>query len=408
MKPLTSRKPRVFIMVGLPARGKTFLARKMARYLSWLGFPTRVFNVGNYRRELLGSQQPAAFFDPGNPDGLAAREQMALAALADLFSWLDGGGEVAIYDATNAVRARRDLLTAACRQRGIEPIFVESVCNDAAIVERNIRATKLSMPDYADVEPDQAVADFRKRIAHYESAYEPMDEPDRSWIKLVDIGERIVLNRIRGYLPSRLVSFLSNLHLEPRPILLSRHGQSEFNEVGRIGGDTSLTASGRAYAERLSTWLQHELSDEVEPQVWTSTLRRTRETAAGLPWGTKALRYLDEIDAGICDGMTYEEIAARWPEDYAARKLDKLRYRYPRGESYQDVIHRLDPVIIELERQRHPVVIIAHQAVLRCLYGYLTDQPRQQVPHLAMPLHTVIRLRPSTYGKDEERIHLGD
>lgn len=393
-------------MVGLPARGKTFLARKMARYLSWLGFPTRVFNVGNYRRQLLGSQQPAAFFDPTNREGLAAREQMALAALADMFSWLDEGGEVAIYDATNAVRSRRDLLTNACRDRGIEPIFVESVCNDQAIVERNIRATKLKMPDYAGIDPDQAVADFRARIAHYESAYEEMDEPDRSWIKLVDIGERIVLNRIRGYLPSRLVSFLSNLHLEPRPILLTRHGQSEFNQMGRIGGDSALTSHGRAYADRLSSWLQTELASADEPQVWTSTLRRTRETASGLPWDTKPLRYLDEIDAGVCDGFTYAEIENRWPDDFAARKIDKLRYRYPRGESYQDVIHRLDPVIIELERQRHPVVVVAHQAVLRCLYGYLTDQPREHVPHLAMPLHTVIRLRPSTYGKDEERVVL--
>jgi hypothetical protein len=46
---------------------------------------------------------------------------------------------------------------------------------------------------------------------------------------------------------------------------------------------------------------------------------------------------------------------------YRARKQDKLRYRYPRGESYLDVIQRLEPVIIELERQRSPVVVIAHQ-----------------------------------------------
>ncbi len=40
---------------------------------------------------------------------------------------------------------------------------------------------------------------------------------------------------------------------------------------------------------------------------------------------------LDEINAGICDGMTYEDIAQRYPEEYAARKKDKLRYRWARG-----------------------------------------------------------------------------
>lgn len=37
-------------MVGLPARGKTYISRKICRYLNWLGFKSRVFNIGNYRR----------------------------------------------------------------------------------------------------------------------------------------------------------------------------------------------------------------------------------------------------------------------------------------------------------------------------------------------------------------------
>lgn len=38
-------------------------------------------------------------------------------------------------------------------------------------------------------------------------------------------------------------------------------------------------------------------------------------------------RALDEIDAGICDGMTYAGIAEKYPDEFAARKADKLRYR---------------------------------------------------------------------------------
>uniref|UniRef100_A0A453IAX2 6-phosphofructo-2-kinase domain-containing protein n=1 Tax=Aegilops tauschii subsp. strangulata TaxID=200361 RepID=A0A453IAX2_AEGTS len=59
--------------------------------------------------------------------------------------------------------------------------------------------------------------------------------------------------------------------------------------------------------------------------------------------------------------MTYDEVKKNKPEEYESRRKDKLRYRYPRGESYLDVIQRLEPVIIELERQRAPVVVIAHQ-----------------------------------------------
>jgi broad specificity phosphatase PhoE/predicted kinase len=406
---LADTDPLVIVMVGLPARGKTFLARKLARYLNWLGRPARVFNVGNYRRRMLGSTQPASFFDPGNPEGYAARRALALAALDDLVAWLRAGrGRVGIYDATNATRERRDLVTARLAEHGLVPLFVESVCTDPAVVEANVRETKLSMPDYAGVNPDEAVTDFRERIAFYERAYEPIDEPERVWVKLVDVGERIVLNRIDGYLPSRIVFFLANLHIVARPILLTRHGESAFNVERRIGGDPSLTERGRGFARWLGETLPELLAGPPgvavgPPRIWTSTLRRTIETASHLPWPSTPLRNLDEIDAGSFDGWTYEEIEDRRSEEAAARRSDKLRYRYPRGESYEDVIQRLDPVIIELERQRDPVAVISHQAVLRCLYGYFTDQPPEACPHLDVPLHTVIRLVPKAYGAEETR-----
>ena len=48
----TSLYPQhVICMVGLPARGKTYIAKKLARYLNWIGINTRVFNVGEYRRQ---------------------------------------------------------------------------------------------------------------------------------------------------------------------------------------------------------------------------------------------------------------------------------------------------------------------------------------------------------------------
>ena len=46
-------------------------------------------------------------------------------------------------------------------------------------------------------------------------------------------------------------------------------------------------------------------------QVWTSTLQRTIETAAQLPYPKLTWKSLDELDAGVCDGMTYEEIEVR-------------------------------------------------------------------------------------------------
>lgn len=53
---------------------------------------------------------------------------------------------------------------------------------------------------------------------------------------------------------------------------------------------------------------------------------------------------------------------------------DIFSFRYTRGESYEDLVARLEPVIMELERQGN-VLLIAHQAVLRCLLAYFLDKP---------------------------------
>jgi broad specificity phosphatase PhoE len=393
-------------MVGLPARGKTFIARKVARYLSWSGHTTRVFNVGAYRRERLGSLHPHSFFDPDNKESDRARTEVAHAALSDLLAWLaKPESQVGIYDATNSTRERRDRVRRECEKAGHQVVFIESVCDDPAIIDANVRQTKLFSPDYVGVPADEAVRDFRLRIEHYARVYEPLGDSEGSFIKIVDVGRTVIAHLIEGYLPARLVFFLLNVHIEPRSIWLTRHGESEYNVEGRIGGDAPLSPRGGIYAERLAQAM-NERSPETPVSVWTSTLQRTTQTALPLRTATRPWRALDEIDSGVCDGMTYSEIAAQLPAEYAARSVDKFRYRYPRGESYQDVIQRLEPVIFELEREQSPVLIIGHQAVLRALYAYMMDQPPEACPRIPLPLHTLIELTPTAYGCDEQRFEL--
>ena len=47
---------------------------------------------------------------------------------------------------------------------------------------------------------------------------------------------------------------------------------------------------------------------------------------------------LDEINAGVCDGLTLTEINEKFPFVNDERKNDKLGFHYPRGESYLDVL----------------------------------------------------------------------
>ncbi len=404
-RPRRGRK-HLIAMVGLPARGKTFTARKLVGYLGWLGYPTRSFNVGERRRAELGAGQSHEFFDPANRDAAARRQVLAETTLEDAFAFLGEGGRIAIFDATNGTRERRMRITDRCREADVDLLFVELENDDPVSLEENVREAKLSSPDYAGVPVEAALADFRARIAHYEADYERLSEVDGSWIRLERRGRLVVIHDVHGWIPGRIVSFLTNLQVTRRPIWLTRHGESTYNVEGRIGGDPPLSARGHAYAKRLAEHVREHAAELAELDVWTSTLRRARETAAPLGLEAGDWRALDEIDAGSRDGLTYAEIEARHPDEHAAREADKLRWRYPRGESYEDVVQRLDRVIVELERYRTPVLVIAHRAVLRVLYAYFRQLPIEQAPHVEMPLHTVVKLTPTAYGCLEERVAL--
>jgi broad specificity phosphatase PhoE len=392
----------VVAMVGLPARGKSYLARRVAQYLSWLGYRARAFNVGQYRRAAVGAKVTPEFFDEANVEVATVRRAIAMEALEDLLGWLDQGGEVAVYDATNTTLDRRNAIWERVRvQRGFDLVFLEILCDYDDQIEENIRRTKILGPDYVGVDPEAAVADFLRRIEVYKRSYQPVGEADRSYIKLINLGEKVVANRLRGYLPSRILYYLLNLHTTPRDIYLTRHGESVFNLENRIGQDPPLSERGLRYARALARFF------EGRPvKTYTSMLSRTIQTAMFLGSEPIALSALDEIDAGLCEGLTYEEIAAQFPAEAAARKKDKFAYRYPQGESYLDVIRRLEPALIELERQTADVLVIGHQAINRALYGYFIGKAREDIPHLDMPLHTVIRLRPEGYGWSEERFLL--
>ncbi|WLF78856.1 Fructose-2,6-bisphosphatase [Lodderomyces elongisporus] len=399
------------VMVGLPARGKSLISQKIVRYLSWLSIKSKCFNVGSYRREVAKDTViNADFFDPQNPEGLNYRKQAIDTAIIDMMKWFsEENGVVGILDATNSTRKRRDMILRLCRENHIEPMFLESWCDDKELILQNIADVKTTSPDYVEKSSEFATKDFLKRIELYETVYETMDsvkDANLSFIKLVNVNAQIILNRIETYLESRIVYYVMNLHIKPRSIWLSRHGESEFNLTGQIGGDANLSERGWKYAKKLPELVLKSLGEDLQHTnltVWTSTLKRTQQTASFLPYKKLQWKALDELDAGECDGMTYEEIEVNYPEDFKARDDDKYEYRYRGGESYRDIVIRLEPIIMELERQEN-ILIITHQAVLRCLYAYFMNVPQEESPWMSIPLHTLIKLEPRAYSTLVSRI----
>uniref|UniRef100_A0AAX7UHZ1 6-phosphofructo-2-kinase domain-containing protein n=1 Tax=Astatotilapia calliptera TaxID=8154 RepID=A0AAX7UHZ1_ASTCA len=380
--------PTLIVTVGLPARGKTYISKKLTRYLNWIGVPTRAF---------------ASIFFLFRK----VRVKCASAALNDVREYLtEDGGQVAVFDATNTTRERRETILEFAEQNGFKVFFVESVCEDPDVIQENIVQVKLDSPDYTNCNTEEAVEDFMKRIKCYENSYETLDEildRDLSYIKIMDVGQRYLVNRVLDHIQSRIVYYLMNIHITPRSIYLCRHGESELNVKGRIGGDSGLTIRGKEFAKKLSHFIQEQNISDLK--VWTSQMKRTIQTAEALNVPYEQWKVLNEIDAGVCEELMYEEIQRNYPLEFALRDQDKYRYRYPKGESYEDLVQRLEPVIMELERQEN-VLVICHQAVLRCLLAYFLDKTAEELPYLKCPLHTVLKLTPVAYGCKVESISL--
>ncbi|CAD8177796.1 unnamed protein product [Paramecium pentaurelia] len=403
-------------MVGLPARGKTYISRKLHRYLNWLGYNCKVFNIGNYRREICGTECDKSFFDSKNEQATKARNECAQMALNDLINYLNSDGEIAIFDGTNTTKERRNMVQCSLLQQcqNVQTLWIESICDDADVIQNNIRLTKLNNPDYVSMNPEDATKDFLGRIKMYEEVYQKIDlDENLSFIKLINIGEDIQIHKVKGYLLSKIISYLMNLHIYPRPIYLTRHGGSTFNQENRVGGDCDLSQQGIQYSEQLGKFLLDEFpTQEQRNQIHclTSTMKRATHTAEIvcniLKINYLQLKTLDEINVGICDGLTYTQIAIQFPEDFAERKVNKLTYRYPRGESYLDLISRIEPIIYEIERSREPVLVIGHQAILRCLYAYFHRNEISEVPQLEIPIHAIIKLTPAAYYCEEIRIKI--
>jgi 6-phosphofructo-2-kinase / fructose-2,6-biphosphatase 2 len=82
------------------------------------------------------------------------RELAAQEAFNDILKWYAEKGVVAILDATNSNKKRREWIVSKCKEKGIRLMFVESICDNEELVLSNILDVKVSSPDYIGQDPE--------------------------------------------------------------------------------------------------------------------------------------------------------------------------------------------------------------------------------------------------------------
>ncbi|KAI0078320.1 bifunctional 6-phosphofructo-2-kinase/fructose-2,6-bisphosphate 2-phosphatase [Panus rudis PR-1116 ss-1] len=425
------------VTVGLPARGKTHISRALERYLRWTGVKTQVISLGDYRRKVLGGAQklPPDYFSLGekSPETMQLRQRIQDGCEQLIWDFFNSGGQVVIYDANNGRVELRQKLAEKFDPAGIHVIFLESLCDNEEIIMQNIRSVKISSPDYRGWDPEKAVADYYQRIKNHETHYEPVEEITWPSIRILNVGEKIMVNQIRGYLQSRIVFFLMNIHNTPRTIYFARSGQSLIEHSYKA--DSDLSPAGWEYAERLKEFVLDRRAKALKQRgldgedrrlvIWTSARRRSHHTAwpflnltsdqaaSLLPGPLPRVKVIEkpqmsEINPGVWDGMTPDQVKRFYPDEWERFVRDPYAYRAPRAESYHDLCVRLEPMLIELEREKEDLLIIGHASVIRCMLAYLIGLPASEIPAIEVARGDLIEVVPTSYGVQSQAYHFWD
>jgi len=494
----------VIVLVGLPGRGKSFIARKLQSFISWRGNECKVFNVGKYRRQVQKEEDAARemqgvdalrqsvgacdanFFDSKNPKAQEARQKSASLAMKDMLTWLDyeppieehtcvdqigakasiGISRVAIFDATNSTVQRRmwileeatDPIKRCGKKTGC--VFVESVCDDQELLDENFRFKVRNSPDFHGMTEEEAIADLRNRVQKYEEAYETIEDDSQSYIKIFNLSSKLLVNHIYGRMAKVIVPCLMSWNIGSRPVYLVRAGEtmsskheedptkprrvsrgdmlgprgkhfrdllekfmvSEGNIFAQKSEDALKTAfaprgratgtsiSGLASGIDLTLLLEADSKIEDLPfhiHIMSSTMPRAVETASWrtLPFKIEELPNLNPLDKGDYSGLELEEIRDIDPDWYAMLEKDSFFTRFPGGECYADLIHRLETCIIDMEQQVNMACCVSHVSVLQVLMAYFRRTPIRECTCIEVPMNTVIKYTPVTGGGWTESLH---
>lgn len=170
-------------------------------------------------------------------------------------------------------------------------------------------------------------------------------------------------------------------------LLLIRHGQTDWNLLGKYQGQTDIALSGEGI--RQVDLLAQNFPVDTLDIIYTSDLQRAFMTAERLAEKFSAPLYADkalrELNFGAWEGLTYQEIAERWPQEVKNLFGAPEKLQIPEGETFLMLQRRAMNKIHEIraENEGKNVAVVAHGAISKAILTAL----------LHIPLHYVWMLR---------------
>lgn len=158
-------------------------------------------------------------------------------------------------------------------------------------------------------------------------------------------------------------------------IYFVRHGKTESNEKGVYYGalDSSINSIGKGQGERL-----HEYLKNVNfTKAYVSPLKRAKETLALIAPNCKVVEdaRLKERSFGVFEGLTYEEIKKKFPDDHDLWIKNWESFQPEHGESFRGFYDRVKEFILDIEKENEDdILVVTHGGVIRAMYCYILGE----------------------------------
>lgn len=166
-------------------------------------------------------------------------------------------------------------------------------------------------------------------------------------------------------------------------LILVRHGETDWNkdQVFRGRKDMRLNATGILQADAVGD----ALSGRVFDAIYSSPLKRAMVTATRVAKSheiqVRVAPELSDINFGLWEGMTMQQVQERWPAVYT-RWVDRPAWvRFPHGESVRKAWKRVNSGLREVlfMHGTGTIVIVSHRVPIKMMTAYLTGMKRRDI-----------------------------
>lgn len=182
-------------------------------------------------------------------------------------------------------------------------------------------------------------------------------------------------------------------------LLCVRHGETVFNQAGRIQGqfDSQLSPLGRRQCVAVAEALAGEAIDAVIASPLTRALESAQVIADRLGLSVAVDPRLMEIHAGVFQGHSWDEIEVRYPSEAAEWRTQDPDFRIPGGESRRDVMQRAGAALADVrETGYRQAIVVAHGGSLSAAFKALLGIPAERNPF------SLLNASISTIGWDKD------